>query len=114
MRPWKAYHGKHRTLSRMIPWLLMPVINCSALGGEITVSVCSLRSSFVTVIVFEVVTFCCFVVGFFFSKSEAQLRYTCARFSADLKIFFLNGGMILIVIFDQNVSKRKFGFEFLL
>ena len=39
--------------------LLMLVINCSASGGAITIRACSLRSSFVTAIVFYVVIFCC-------------------------------------------------------
>ena len=56
-------------LSRMIPPLLMLVINLLR-GGAINVSVCSLRSSFVTVIVTEFVIFCCIVAGNCFSIPE--------------------------------------------
>ena len=59
--------------------------------GAIIVSVCSLRSSSVTVIVFEIVIFCCIVVGNCFSILEAQLRYACSRFSADLTVFSRKG-----------------------
>ena len=75
----------------------MLVINCSASGGAATVSERSLRSSFVTVIVFEIVIFYCIVVGNCFRMSEAQLCHACARFSADLTISFENGGMNLII-----------------
>ena len=59
-------------LSRMMPPLLMLVINLLRGGGgvAINVSVCSLRSSFVTVIVTEFVIFCCIVVGNCFSIPE--------------------------------------------
>ena len=46
---------------------------------------------------FEIVIFCCIVVGNCFSILEAQLRYPCARFSADLILSFENGGMRLII-----------------
>ena len=89
--------GNTVLLSRMLSSLLMLVMNCSASGGAITVSVCSLGSSFVTVIVFEIVIFCCIVVGNCLSISVAQLRYACARFSADFTISLENGGMMLII-----------------
>ena len=80
--PWK----NTVLLTRLVPSILMLVINCSASGAAIAVSVWSLWSSFVTVIVFEIVIFCCVVEGNYFSISEAQFRYACARFSADLRM----------------------------
>ena len=50
-----------------------------------------------TVNVFEIVIFSCIVVWNCFSVSETQLRYACARFSADFTISLENEGMILII-----------------
>ena len=67
--------GNSVLLSRMISSRLNMVNNCSASGGAIIVSLCSFRSCFVLVFVFEIVIFCCIVVRHCFSISEAQFRH---------------------------------------
>ena len=66
--------GNSVLLSRMISSRLNMIKNCSASGGAIIVSLCSFRSCFVLVFVFEIVI-CCIVVRLCFSISEAQLRH---------------------------------------
>ena len=79
--------GNTLLLTRMIHSLMTMVMNCSASRGGNNCQ-CMQFWNFN----FEIVIFCCIVVGSCFSISEAQFRYACARFSPDLTIFLVNGG----------------------